>query len=168
MVGSFTKRPQRSLCVFYADMVGYLSYEGPLGVCAMTNEVSTPDVMIKHFICEPDRCEIHYYDTESLWLDDMNNFDFSGYCDDVWSDEVNHVFAGKLPDVAKCSQDDDDFMYDFLEQFMTHVATKRTIELRPDDVDEDGYSQSSSHWWGDDVSEICDYSFEPVLKETEK
>ena len=43
MVGSFTKRPQRSLCVFYADMVGYLSYEGPLGVCAMTNEAPTPD-----------------------------------------------------------------------------------------------------------------------------
>lgn len=115
----------------------------------------------RYFIHEP--CwKTSFFATEAEWRKAMDDFDFlGGYCDDGWSEEVNNVVAGIVPEGSKRLDEDEDDD-DFFERHATHRATKCDVHERPDDVDDDGYSPSQETYWYGDWDFICSYEFAPL------
>lgn len=116
------------------------------------------------FIHDP-QDQTFYYKTIAELDQAMNDFDFLGkYCDDGWSEEVENVIAGYIPDGLKRIDDEesDDWEeeYDFFRQHATHIATMIDKRSRPDDL-EDGDTDEEGTYWGE-YDYICNYAFLPV------
>lgn len=127
---------------------------------------------MKFYIYEPRDEEVTFFQTRIEWQKAMDSFDFHGiYCDDGWEEEVEYVVAGILPDGTKPyipeewdQKSDEEYLdqTDFYDKYKTHQAEKCNITQRPDDLDEDGYSEQLGYHWNYDFEYTCDYCFAAI------
>src|SRR5688572_25322100 len=117
-----------------------------------------------YFLFDP-HDKLHLFQQEEEWNHAVNTYDFLGnYCDDGWSEEVENLIAGYVPDEIKMPDffEDDIDESDWLEPYITHSAQQCDVKRRPDDLDEDNYSPSEADYWPWDFDYVCNYKFQPV------
>lgn len=125
-----------------------------------------------YFIYDEEYAELSTYDNQESFQAAMDEFDFLGrHCGEgFWSFSVDGVIAGFHegdipPDDHYFWVEREDFasLSDYLEEHKTHGVRECNVEARPEDLDEDGYSQSLGDYWGDPHSEYnCMYEFYPL------
>lgn len=125
---------------------------------------------MKYFLFEPaNEGKPAFLATEAEWKKAIEDFNFyDSYHDDGWSEEVTTVFAGAVPDDWKYDEDKFDNFEDALKPFKTHEATVTNRRDKPDDLDEDGYSESTGESWTDEWAYMCDYELLPVTTPKEQ
>lgn len=77
---------------------------------------------------------------------------YRGECgDDGWSDGVEQIEIFKCSNVSEHPDEDG---------ILVAKSTKSVLETRPDDVREDGYSESDNYstYWGEHFTEIVDFA----------
>lgn len=105
----------------------------------------------------------HFYDSAEEWKKAVDAFDFSGkFLDDGWDDSVENCFAGQVPEGFKIDKDED--LADQLEPHTLYVAEQCDRQENPNDLDEEGLSQSTGEYWDPEWNYKCNYHFAPVLK----
>ena len=105
-----------------------------------------------YFIHRPD-WGTHIYNTEEEFLKAVQEFDFKGdYLDDGWNEDITFVFGG--------TAEHENFRLN--ECVETHVVEMFNRVERPDDVDEEGWSEETDMWWDADWDYICDYRFKKI------
>lgn len=120
--------------------------------------------MAKYFIYDPNTTP-EFFKSEAELHQAMEDYDLKqNYLDDGWSEEVENVIAGFIPDghVRNDDEESDDWEdeYDFYQRHATHRAMKCDERSRPDKVDEDGYDDDGTYWG--DWDEICNYEFQEI------
>lgn len=125
------------------------------------------ETRLKYFIHDPNN-DTDFYTDKAVWEKAMQEFDAVGaYCDDGWSEDVVNVIAGIIPaGISRCEDEEsDDFEeeWDYYRRHATHRMTECNRRDRPDDVDENGDSESTGDTWLGDWDYICDYQFAPIV-----
>lgn len=108
------------------------------------------------------------FENKEAWESGIEKYDHQGiFCDDGWSKEVENVIAGVAPYkwVEEKHFDEID-EYDFYLKHATHTSEKVNERQRPDDVDEEGWSETDETHWGD-WEYICGYDFVRKGKDNE-
>lgn len=122
---------------------------------------------MRFFIHDPEYCHTEFHATQPDLEKAMDDYDLLGnHCDDGWSEAVENVIAGFIPDgvtrVDDEESDDWEDEYDFYSRHATHQATMFDEKKRPDNIDEDGYSPDGEYWGEWDYR--CNYRFEAIKK----
>jgi len=123
----------------------------------------------RFFIYEPGD-QVAFFSTKTNWELNIRLFDFyDKYCDETWNDDVQHVIAGIIPKgVPLFTEDSDQEEDDFYDQYKTHKTIQIDRVERPDDLDEDGYSESLAMHWNDDYAYTCNYAFQEIIEKPEE
>lgn len=101
------------------------------------------DTSKPYFVFDPEGHGLVYFETE-VERDAYAQTCIQDYLDtDGWSEEVMHVLGG----------------------VMTHRAQEGNVELRPDDIDENG-CDSEGHYWPVEHDKRCTYKLLPVISLT--
>ena len=133
-----------------------------------------------YYIYRPDT---HYkpetFKTKDEWLNAIKEFDFLGnYCDDYWSEEVENVTAGILPDGVDIYNEDyflelpeDQYLdhHEFYEKYATHEVVMINKKSKPEfdnESDEEKWKEDllGNHGidWDDNWTHYCDYTFQEI------
>lgn len=119
---------------------------------------------MKYFIFEPafERKPV-FFATKEEWQKVIDDFDpYANYHDDGWSEEINSVMAGTVPDDWKYDEEVFDNIQDALEPHQTHNIKMIDKEEKPADLDEDWYSASTGEHWHEEWSYRCNYELSPI------
>ena len=128
------------------------------------NAIAAP---MRYFINEPDY-GLTWFKTEPEWIEAVEGFDFlGGYCDDGWSEGVENITAGAIPNnIAAYNPDANEEEWEeedeYYDRYAVYEAKMVNETKRPDNVGEDGYSPDGEYWG--EFQYRCSYAFDKIVR----
>lgn len=109
---------------------------------------------MRYFIYEPDYCDTTYFDNKEAFDKAIDDFDFLGiYCDGAWSESVENVIGGAIPDGVEIDEDE---LCAFFEKYATHKSVETVLHK----LDENGNDETGEHWG--DYTHISTWDFKEI------
>ena len=101
---------------------------------------NNPDKEYKYFLFDPLGDGFVFYKSAKDRDDDAQDT-IDSYLDETWDEAVEQVWTGEI----------------------TGICKQVNREDRPNDIDEEGYS-NDGEWWPDNIDYRCSYALTPILE----